>query len=167
MMENAIQWWRTLARRERNLISAALGVVGFALVYLIAFEPAWEARKQLQKELPALRAEVSRMDNMASEARRLAAVPVSTDSPQTRRMILEQSIVAAGLKPYLAQLTMNGELIDARFKAVPFALWVAWLDAAVRQTRLRIVDAAVQREAVSGLVTARLALEPPAQEVRQ
>ena len=41
------------------------------------------------------------------------------------------------------------------------AAWLAWIDVAVRDTRLRIVDVSVTREASLGMVTARASLELP------
>lgn len=166
MTEQLIQWWRTLALRERRLISAAAGVIVLALVYLLLFEPAWKGRQQAARDLPRLRTQLAQIDALGVEAARLAALPVSNDSPQAIRQALESSVDAAGLKPYLSQLKLSGDVLDVRFKEVPFAAWIEWIDGAQRQTRLRVVDAAIQREAQIGRVSVKLSLEVPRREER-
>lgn len=165
-MEAIIQWWRTLASRERNLVIAAGAVLLIAFVYLLAFEPAWVGRQKLAKELPQLRAQVAQMDSLSAEARRISGMAATTETPAALRRAVETSISSAGLKPFMSQGNFQGELIDLKFNAVPFAQLAAWLDATIRETRVRVVDANVQREAGNGLVTARLALELPKREAR-
>jgi general secretion pathway protein M len=113
-----------------------------------------------------MRSQLAQVEQMADEARRLGAVPAGSDSPQAVKAQLEKSIEGAGLKPALAQLTLTGNLFELRFKSVPYAAWLAWLDAAARETRLRVVDAAVTRETGIGVVSVRLALEMPRREAR-
>jgi type II secretory pathway component PulM len=79
-------------------------------------------------------------------------------------VLLEQSIEAAGLKSQLTQLSASGELIDVRFKGVPFQVFLTWLDAALRETRLRAVDVAIEREATPGIAAVRLTLESARRE---
>ena len=117
-------------------------------------------------ELPTLRTQLASIEQLAGEARRLAAAPAQNESPQRVKTQLEQSVDAAGLKPALAQLALAGELFDVRFKGVSYAAWLAWLDSAVRETRLRVVDVAVTRETGPGLVSARVTLEMPRREGR-
>ena len=59
----------------------------------------------------------------------------------------------------MSQLTVSGELIDVRFKGAPFATWLGWFDTMLRETRLRAVDVALEREGAPGVVSARLTLE--------
>ncbi len=161
MTETLIQWWRTLALRERRLVLGAATVVLLAVVYLALFEPAWSGRAKAAAQIPGLRGQVAQMELMAGEARRLSALPSGNEPAQAVRKQLEDSIAAAGLQPFVSQLTLSGELFDVRFKNVPFAGFLAWLESAQRETRLRVVDAAVQREANGGAVTARIAFESP------
>jgi len=166
MFENLMQRWQSMALRERRLVLAACLVVLAAIVYLLLIEPAWQGRQRLQRELPALRSQLARIDQLADEARQLGAAPAGADTPQAVRARLEQSIDSAGLKPALAQLQQTGNLFDVRFRGVPHAAWLAWIDVAVRDTRLRIVDVSVTREASPGAVTARASLELPRREGR-
>ena len=160
MLERLLIAWRGLQARERRIVGIGGTLALLALVYLLAFEPAYVGRQRLAAELPRLRAQVSQMEGLASEARRLSTqAPQATDSPQQLRVQLEQSIAAAGLQPQVAQLTVAGDLIDLRFKAVPFAAWLGWFDSVLRETRLRAVDIAIERDTAPGVVSARLTLE--------
>ena len=166
MIESLIQWWRGLARRERRMVTAAIAVVLAAAGYLLLFEPAWRGGRAIEAELPALRRQAARMEAMAGEARRLSSTPPQQAGLPALRRQLESSVEAAGLKSYLTQVQVNGELIEMKFAGVPYERWLAWVDPALREARLRVVDASVQREATSGTVSARLTLEGPKAEGR-
>ena len=160
MLEQAVRWWSSLQSRERRVLGVGGTSVALLLLYLLAFEPAYVGRQRLQAELPALRAQVAQIEGLAGEARRLAGQATQgADSPQQLRAQLEQSIAAAGLQGAVTQLTVAGELIDLRFTSVGFSGWLAWFDTALRETRLRAVDIAIEREAAPGVVSARLTLE--------
>lgn len=160
-MEALIQWWRSLARRERNVFLAGLVLLALALVYLVAFEPAWIGRQKIARELPQLRSQVAQMDALSSEARRISGLGGGAESAAAIRRSVESSVEAHGVKPFLAQSNFGGELIELKFNSVPFAMLMTWLEATVRDTRVRVVDANIARETVSGTVSAKLALELP------
>ena len=166
MIESLLQAWRGLVPRERRMVSAAAAVVMLAIGYLAFFEPAWSGRQALERELPVLRGQLARMAGLAEEARLLAAVPQAADSTQSQKAALEQSLRAAGMGPQLTQISLNGELFDLRFQAVPHAVWLAWLDAALRETRLRVADVAIARDPAPGVVSVRVVLEAPGRDRR-
>ncbi len=155
-----------MALRERRLLIAAVGLLGLAAVFLVLIEPAWKGRQKLERELPVLRAQLARVDQLADEVIRLSSATSGVDSAQAARARLEQSVESAGLKASLVQLQQTGSLFDVRFRSAPFAQWVAWLDTAARDARLRVVDVNVTREATPGMVTARISLEFSAREGR-
>lgn len=165
-LETLLQRWRLMLPRERRVVIGGAVLLALVLAYLVLFEPAWRGRKQLEAELPALRAQLAQIEQMSEEARRLGAVPAGTDSPQALKAQLERSVVAAGLRPGLAQFNQTGTLFDLRFRNVPYAAWLAWLDGATRETRLRVVDVAITREVGAGAVSVKLALEMPRREGR-
>jgi len=166
MIETLMQRWQLLAVRERRMVAGGAAMLVVVAVWLSLFEPAWQARAALQAELPTLRAQLARIDELADEARRLSAVPAGSDSPQARKSQLERSIASAGLSPSLAQLSLNGSLFELRFEHAPHAAWLAWLDMTTREMRLRVADVSIAREAAPGLVSVRLALETPRAEGR-
>lgn len=162
LLDRGLRWWGGLQSRERRILGAGGTVLVLALVWLLAFEPAWNGRRKLAAELPALRGQLAKMEGLASEARRLSGqASQGADSPQQLKIALERSIEAAGLKGAVSQLTVAGELIDLRFKDVAFVAWLGWFDTALRETRLRAVDVAIDRETTPGRVGVRLTLEAP------
>jgi general secretion pathway protein M len=160
VFEQGMRRWAALQPRERRIVGIGGGLLVLLLAWLLAFEPAWIGRKKLAAELPTLRGQRAQMEGLAVEARRLSSqAPQGVDTPAQLKVALEQSIEAAGLKGAVSQITVAGDLIDLRFKGVPFASWVVWFDGALRETRLRAVDVAVERETAPGMVSARLTLE--------
>ena len=73
-------------------------------------------------------------------------------------LLLEQSLLARGMDKDAAKVQAQGDIIEVRFHQAPFENWIFWLDAAVRETRTRIVDLSVTRES-PGVFSGRLALE--------
>lgn len=166
MTEALFQWWRSMGTRERRLVLLAAAVLLIALVYQVLFEPAWKGRRAIAKELPTLRVQVAQMDALGIEARRLAAIPAGNQSPQAIRRVFEESAAAAGFGRQLTQITLSGEVLDVRFSDVGFASWLGWFESALRETRLRVIDVSIQREATPGQASIRLALEAPRRDGR-
>ena len=161
MLEKFLQQWGLLSARDRRVI--ALGAAGLALLlgYFVLFEPAWLGRKQLETEIPSLRAQLGRIEGYATESRRLssgAAASTGADSLAQARIVLEQTLQGAGIQD--AQIQIVGEMIELRFKSMPYGPWLDWLNEALRQARLRVVDAQLTRDA-AGMTSARIALARP------
>jgi len=166
MIETLLRHWGSLASRERRMVLGALVVIIIALLYLLAFEPAWKANRKLAAELPVLRAQAAQLGALASEARRLSAVPRVSESAQALQAALSASTQAAGFGAALAELKRDGALFELRFAGVPHEAWLLWLDATLRQTRLRVLDLSIVRAGGPGVVDVKLVLESPARPGR-
>lgn len=161
-MEQLLQRWRQFSDRERRLLAGALAAAACALVFLVLIEPAWNGREAVRLRLPDLRAQVAEADLMVAEARRLSSTAAAPrPSLQSVRVRLEQSLESAGLRQGVQQIQATESLIDLRLRGVPFAAWMGWLDAALRETRLRVADLTVTRDADPGMVSVRMVLELP------
>lgn len=161
MVEGLLAWWRTLSSRDRRILQLALAFLVLVGGWLFAFEPAWNGRQTLARELPALRGELAQMEQLAIESRaagRQALQPIESTAQLRQR--IEQSLKQAELEPAVTQLEASGDLIEARFRQAPFERWLFWLDGAIRDTRLRVVDLSLTRES-TGVVSGRVALEAP------
>lgn len=161
MVEKLLAWWGTLAGRDRRILVIATAFLVIVLGWLVAFEPAWNGRTALAGELPRLRGDLAQMEQLAIESRTLgqqAKQPVQTIAQLRSR--IEQSLQLAELDGSLSQLEASGELIEARFRQAPFEKWLYWLEGAIRDTRLRVVDVALTRES-AGVISGRVALEAP------
>ena len=161
MIEKAVAWWATLARRDRRILAIAAVFLVLVFGWLVAFEPAWNGRTALATELPALRGELAQMEQLAIESRTLGQqANQPAQSIAQLRVRIEQSLALAELTSSLSELEASGDLIEARFRQAPFERWLYWLEGAVRDTRLRVVDVALTRES-AGVVSGRVALEVP------
>ena len=166
MLEKLIQQWQGLSARDRRVL--AFGSFGLALIlgYFVLFEPAWLGRQQLEKDIPGLRSQLARLEGISSEARRLssgAAASTGSESLAQARIVIEQSLEAAKIKD--TQIQVVGDMLEMRFKSMPMSAWLDWLNEALRQSRLRVVDAQLTRDA-AGVTTARLALARPSADSR-
>lgn len=160
MIERILQSWQAMALRERRLVGMAGLVLLLAFVYLALIEPAWKGRASLERELPVLRQQLSQMLSLAAEVRQLsAAPPAGARGVQVSRQALEQSAKASGLAASLQKVETNGDMIEMRFKSVSHAQWLSWLDTALRETRLRVIDLSVNREPSPGTVSVRVVFE--------
>jgi general secretion pathway protein M len=160
LLESALQRWRLLQPRERRLLVLAFAVLSVAGVFLFGFEPAWNGRAALERRLPELRSQVAAVDRVVREVRELesaARAPVQT--VQAVRLAVENSIDSAGLRASLARLQVNGALIDLEFRQVSFSGLMGWLDATLREQRLRVLDVSLNREAAGDRVSGRVLLE--------
>ncbi len=159
LVESSAKRWSALADRERRMLAIGVSVIALSILYFVLFEPAFLGRKKLQDELPALRSQLGQVESLGSEARRLTSVPSGLDNPTALKGLIEQSAASAGLKNQLSQVTQTGDLIEARFKAVPFNQWMLWIDSAARETRMRIVDASMVKEGSEGLASGKVVFE--------
>lgn len=161
MLEALLVRWQATAPRERRLVVlAVMLVVGYG-VFALLIEPAWQTRTTLSHELPRLREQLAQVEQLSQEAQRLSQAVGQRETTESVRLKLERSIEQAGLKPYLGRLDMGDTLVELAFQSVPYAQWLGWLEAALRESRLRVVDVGLVRDPQPGRVAARLVLEMP------
>jgi type II secretory pathway component PulM len=160
LLESVIQRWRLLQPRERRLVLVAVIVLSAAGLFLFAFEPAWNGRETLERRLPELRGQVAVVDRIVREARELESAPrAPVQTAQAVRLAIENSIDSAGLRSPLVRLQVNGALIDLEFRQASFSALIGWLDATLREQRLRVLDVSLTRESAGDRVSGRVLLE--------
>jgi general secretion pathway protein M len=160
VLESVLQRWQLLQPRERRLLLVALSVLVLASLFLVGFEPAWNGRAALERRLPELRAQVASVDRIVREARELeSAARAPAQTVQAVRLAVENSIDSAGLRGPLVRLQVNGALIDLEFRQVAFSDLIGWLDATLREQRVRVLDVSLTREAAGDRVSGRVLLE--------
>jgi general secretion pathway protein M len=154
-------WWLGLPRRERAMAAAAGSFALLALLYLAAIEPAWKARERLEAELPRLRAQAAEVGSLAQEAKRLTSRGVAVASAAAAGVALEQSLTRANLAGVRVAV-LDERRLAVSAKAVPVTQWLAWVEEAARESRLRIAAARISRTSVRALVDAEATFEIPA-----
>lgn len=151
-------WWLGLDRRERAITAVAGSFVLLALLYLIAIEPAWQARERLGAELPRLREQAAEVNSLAQEAKQLTSRGVAVESAAAARVALEQSLARANLAG--ARVTVLDERrLAVSAKAMPVTQWLAWAEEAARESRLRIAAVRISRTPVRAVVDAEATFE--------
>lgn len=142
-------------------VAAAALLVGAALAYLLAVEPAWRTRARLAAELPRLRAEAVQVDALAADAKKLRTRTRALESPAQTKAALEKLLAEKQLPA--GALREDGERLVLSVKRVDAGAWLAWLKDASTELPLRIASARITRVA-PGLVDAEVALSPAGQK---
>lgn len=160
---NALVFWQARSEQERKLLTLGSVVVVLALVWTMLIAPAIEGRAQLQKSLPQLRQQASRLQALAAQAAALSGqVPV-----QAARMSsasLNASLAARSLTA--SSLGVTGEYAKLELRGVPFGALTSWLAQVQQESRITVEDASIVAQATPGLVDATLTLHQSAQAVK-
>jgi general secretion pathway protein M len=151
-------WWQGLGQRERALVAAAAALALAAALYLIAIEPAWKTRARLETDLPLLRAQAAEVEAMALEAKLLARRAAAPSSAAAIKASLEQSLAAAQIREARVSATDERRLLVS-VQSAPVTPWLAWLEQATRESRLRIARAQISRTPARGIVDAEVTFE--------
>jgi general secretion pathway protein M len=154
-----MKFWTSLGVRERRLLIAMSIVLGIAVVYLLAFEPAWNGRKKLANTLPLLRQEVAQVDGLAGEIKRTSAQVLTSAPLRGLRDELQRSLERAGLKA--ASLTGNDDAVEVKLNGVSFQDVLAWQQSVQKDLRLKTVRFSVARDTKAGAVSVQASFETP------
>jgi general secretion pathway protein M len=128
--------WAALQERERLLVALAALLVGGALIWMLAVQPAWRTLRSAPAEQARLDAQWQAMQRQAAEARTLRAAPPL--APGLAAQALQGATARLGASGRLllqgerAVLTLNGADGDAIAQ---------WLAEARRAARARPVEA--------------------------
>lgn len=136
-----VQRWYAFAPRERLLV----GLMGFALVFLVvwllAVRPAW----RILSEAPGRRAEIDsqifEMQAIAAEARQLRALPPVT--PQAAEQVLKSATERLGAR---GKLAMQGDRATLTLTGATGEDVRQWLAEARGGARVRPIEATLTRQ---------------------
>ena len=103
-LQQVITHWQGFAPREKFLITAALAVVGVALLWWVAVAPALAVLKTAQTQRSALDAQLQQMQTLQAQAKGLQALPKvkSADAAKALEAVVKQRLGGA------AQLSLAG-----------------------------------------------------------
>lgn len=148
-------YWQARQPREQALLLFAAAVIGGALLYALALEPAWRTRAEFIQQLPLLRQQLAQMQAWRAEATELQRAPEVTPALLTPAAI-EAGLRRAGLTPSVLEVTADG--CRVQFKAASFAAVLTWLDSLRSQQGLQVAEAHFTRQDSPGSVDAELRL---------
>lgn len=153
--------WMSLQARERLALAGGSVVLALVLGYFLVVEP-WRAlQARLDSGLPALRADLARMNRMAAEADALKALPVSAAWGQPAATALQQAIARTVWPAAAPVLRDDGQgRLQLTVGAVRYKDLVGWLEQLQQTSRLRIATANfVRLEGATGMIRADLVFE--------
>lgn len=151
--------WAALARRERRLVSAAAAVVGLALLWVVAVQPAWRSLRETPAQIDQVEAQLQHMQRLAAESRELRALPAVPLAQATEAL----RAATERLGPN-ARLNLQGERATLTLAGVAGESLAAWLGEVRSAARARPDEAKLSRGAngYSGTVVLTLARGGPA-----
>ena len=142
------------------MIAAAAAVVGLAMVYAVAVEPAWMTRARVAREMPQLQEQLAQVEALREEARLLKQQGFGAQSVDALAVAAQQSLERVGMQA-LVRTEGKGTLVVSA-KSVPAAPWFAWMEQFSREARVRLVHARVASVDSPGMVEAEASFEIPA-----
>ena len=132
--------WRALAPRERQSVAIVAALVGLALVWLLAIQPALRTLRSAPAEADALEAQWQQMQRLAAESKELrAAPPVPQAQSAAALRAATERLGAQG------KLTLAGDRATLTLSGASGAQLGAWLAEARSAARARVVEAQLTR----------------------
>lgn len=142
--------WAALNARERNAVVLAALVIGLALVWALAVQPAWRTLRSAPAQQAQLDAAWQRMQREAAEAQRLRALPPV--APALAAQALQAATARLGDS---GKLTLQGERAVLTLDDADGAAVAQWLAEVRRGARARAVEARLEAvgDGYSGRIT--------------
>lgn len=134
--------WSALAVRERRYVSIAAVLVGGALLWMFAIQPAWRVTSEAPAKLDQLDMQLQQMQRLQSETTLLRAAPPV--GPSQAAMALKSATERLGDG---AKLAMQGDRATLTLTAVSADALRAWLQEARSTARARPVEMQLVRNA--------------------
>lgn len=143
MIRKVLNWWQGLARRERGLTAAAGVIVALGLIFSLGVEPAWKTRTRLVTDLPRLQAELVQIEALRAEIRVLEERGGGVQTRDSLHAAVGQSISRANIVAEVVDQDENA--VSVKALNVSAAKWFKWLESFVREARVQVVSARVER----------------------
>ena len=156
MKQSLSAFWSERNKREQNMLSAAVVVVVFGLIYALFIDPALSGRDDLGKKLPQLRQQAAEVQALSKEASTLGSKTSSAPPSAMTRESIETSLSRKGLKAQ--SVTVSGELAKLQLNGVPFSATTEWLAEVQKTARMSVLEAVVEAQQQPDMVNANLTL---------
>ncbi len=156
-------WWAGLAPRERVILSVGLAVLAVMMLWLMVWEPVAKARADLRAEVATLSAELGWMEQVADRVRRRALQGSDTAAAAPGGSVLtlvEVAANASGIKANIERVQPEGQGARLWFDQVGFDRLIVWLGQLEQRHGLKVSQLAVDARGESGMVSARVLVEP-------
>lgn len=146
--------WTAMTLRERAMLLAGIAMIALAIVFLVAFEPAWNGRAKLQRELPRLREEAAELEQLAREASQLKSQGQERATSGGLAQALQASLAQKGLEARLAAQADGS--VQVSLGAVHAGVLMTWIETVQRELRVRVSGLKLDQTEKPGTVDAQL-----------
>jgi general secretion pathway protein M len=160
-MDNLLRLWFSRSDRERVLLGVMAALIGVLAGYAVFWQPAETHVRQLEKELPSMRSELSVMQGIAAElSSRHGVASAGNPAPLTVQpldAVVTQSLKEAGIEAQSVTLGSDGR-VRVECRQVPFSTMADWLDQMRKKWQVALQEGRFERTTASGQVKATLVL---------
>ena len=140
--QQAGDWWRARAPRERRIATAGVLALTVLIVWLLFVQPAWRTLRAAPAQLDALEVQLQQLQRLAAESQSLkGAAPVTSAQAG---LALKAATDRLGDK---ARLTLLGDRATLTLTGANTEALRGWLQEARSAARVRPVDAQLTRGA--------------------
>ena len=135
-------WWSALGQRDRRLLGGTALLLGLALLWMLAVQPALRTLARAPSEIDKLDTQWQSMQALAAEAQQLRAMPPVT--PEQAAQALEAATARLGEQ---GKLALQGERAVLTLKDASSAGLRDWLAEVRAGARARPIEANLTRSA--------------------
>ncbi|PTU31929.1 hypothetical protein CJD38_04390 [Stenotrophobium rhamnosiphilum] len=164
VMTQLQDWFRTLAPRERLLVSVGGVVIAITILYLGIWEPLSKAHDKRETDLAASQALAQRLEVIASTVQKAQANgggPVINNGASLLSTV-DQASKSGTLGKPLSRIQPEGDSeVKVWVDAVNFEALVRWISELESRNGISIKTADVEKSTLPGTVNARLSLVRP------
>lgn len=151
-------WWGELERRERLLISAAVGLLVVSIGYFIIWEPMTTQAENMDADIATTEALFQRLSAMSpGQATRQTQI---TGRDQSLLSLLDKTAKSSGLGDAVKRIQPDGEQAARLWmEGADFSKTLRWLKQLKDRYGIEVADAVINREDAPGQVRARIGFE--------
>jgi len=164
-LQQLLHWYNTLPGRDRWLVNVTAVLVILTLFYLMIWEPLYRGLENETIKDQSQQKTLQWMQQAAQQVKQLRRSGQASQRPLSSKpvtLVLEQSLMNAGLKPFVRKIESAGNN-SARVKLdnISFDQMLIWLNTIATHNSLQVSSAAIERSDKPGLVNARLRFSRP------
>ena len=140
LRQQAIDFWRSRATRERQALTALAVALAVALLWMALVQPAWRTIRAAPVQLDRLDLQMQQMQATAAEVRALRAIaPVSSAQATAALKAATDRLGAQG------RLSVQGDRATLTLTGVASDALRGWLNEARSAARARPIEASLSR----------------------
>jgi general secretion pathway protein M len=158
LIDNASAWFRTLAPRERIMLSICAIVVLLTLIYVAGWKPLVNAHVRREAALERARSIATRIEQAAADAK--AAGPTATvDRSMSLLAAVDQTSRSQTLGKAPSRVQPEGDKeVKVWIDDVPFDNLLRWLQELDQKYGIQPGSAEIERSSAPGIVNVRVSL---------